>query len=122
MNTIALHLYKAQDGLDAYAITRGGPNSSGLPGSWLAQKGFGSDFEKVWSVELQSHGQPPADRIDWDAVLERAIEACHMSDPVVSEYEWPTRTQSDKKAHTVTHSSGSDKTTHSDLAGVVLNR
>jgi hypothetical protein len=89
MKTVTLHLYKAQDGLDAYAISRPGSDRT-VHGAWLAQKGFGSDFEKVWTVELQSKEEPQPGRVDWENVLERAIEACHLSDPVIADYEWPS--------------------------------
>lgn len=85
---MTLHLYKAQDGLDAYAIANGTSRECAKPSTWLAQKGFGSDFEKVWSLELQSASEPSG-AINWESVLDRAIEAYHLSDPVISQFEWP---------------------------------
>ena len=78
-------LHQAADAEDSFAIA--------LPrdtrGSWRAQKGFGSDFKKVWTIDLQSAETPPIQAIDWDQVLMRAIEAYTMNDPIITNFTWP---------------------------------
>ena len=88
METRTIHLYQAADAEDSFALAVEGDN----PGSWRAARGFGQRFEKVWSVELQSKESPNISDIlftDWDAVLERAIEAYDLNDPVIVDFDWP---------------------------------
>jgi hypothetical protein len=87
MGSKTVHLFKATDAEDAYAIRLAHDD----PGKWRAERGFGQNFEEVWSVELQSRKQAPESRVDWDAVLERVIEACTLSDPVITNFQWPVR-------------------------------
>lgn len=79
-------LHQAADAEDSYAIS--------LPGdaraSWRAQKGFGQDFRKVWTIEFQSAHAPSIQATDWDQVLLRAIEAYTMNDPILTNYSWPS--------------------------------
>ena len=56
---------------------------------WLARSGFGSQLEPVWSLELESAAPPGLETVDWDVVLERAIEAYRLSDPIVTNFDWP---------------------------------
>lgn len=78
-------LHQAADAEDSYAIALPGDNRGG----WRAQKGFGSDFRKVWTIEFQSAQPPSIQAIDWDQVLLRAIEAYAMNDPIITNFTWP---------------------------------
>ena len=80
-------MYEATDAEDAHAVCVEGDPSD----TWRVRKGFGQKFKKVWSVELQSKTAPAAMEVDWDAVLERAIEAYDLSDPVLTNFEWPRK-------------------------------
>ena len=80
-------LFKARDATDSFALACAGDPQ----GSWRAQSGFGSDFAREWTVELQSREAPAAGGVDWNAVLARVVEAAEMSDPVIADYAWPTR-------------------------------
>jgi len=83
MITTHLQLYKARDAEEAYAIRlRNGD-------AWLARTGFGSQFDPVWSLELQTPTAADQNWTDWESVLERAIEAYRLSDPVITNFEWP---------------------------------
>lgn len=79
-------LYQAADADDSYAIS--------LPGDarakWRAEKGFGQKFKQVWTIEFQTAEPPSLNAIDWDQVLNRAIEAYTMNDPIITNYTWPT--------------------------------
>lgn len=86
MELSAVHLFKARDAEDSYAICLDGDTS----GVWRAERGYGSDYEKIWTVELQSEHRPDLEQIDWDAVLERAVEANDLSDAVITNFEWPS--------------------------------
>lgn len=88
MESINLHLLKARDATDAYALAAEG-DAEGSP--WKAERGYGSAFDQVWSVELQSRALPDLRQVDWDAVLDRVIEAHDLNDPVITEFEWPLR-------------------------------
>jgi hypothetical protein len=90
MEATIVHLHKATDAEDAYALCVAGDKRE----SWRAERGFGQNFEKVWSVELQSDRRPNQLEVDWDAVLDRAIEAFNLSDPVIANFQWPTQQQS----------------------------
>jgi hypothetical protein len=87
MNSLTVELFKARDAEDSFALLRAGDPK----GSWRAVTGFGSDFGREWSVELQSHDLPEQNEVDWNSVLERVIEAAEMSDPVITEYQWPRK-------------------------------
>ena len=78
-------LHQAADAEDSYAIALPGA----ARGSWRAQKGFGSDFKKVWTIDFQSAQPPSIQAIDWDQVLLRAIEAYTMNDPIITNFTWP---------------------------------
>ena len=82
-----MDLYQAKDAEDSYAITIGQKG----PPSWRAERGLGNQFEKAWTVELQSDHLPDLDKVDWEAVLERVIEAYDLNDPVVTDFQWPLR-------------------------------
>jgi hypothetical protein len=84
MEKVALHLFKARDAEEAYAIRT--PNDE----RWLARSGFGSQFEPVWALELESEESADQRAVDWEQVLERAIEAYRLSDPVLTNFEWPS--------------------------------
>jgi hypothetical protein len=88
MESINIHLLKARDAADSYALAAEG-DAPGPP--WKAERGYGSGFDKVWSVELQSSALPDLRQVDWEAVLERAIEAHDLNDPVITDFEWPLR-------------------------------
>ena len=60
----------------------------------LASIGFGSDFEPVWTVEIQGTEEVNDREVEWDSVLDRVIEAYRLSDPVITNLEWPHRTAS----------------------------
>lgn len=83
MQTLNLQLFKALDAEEAYAIRL--PHEE----KWLAQSGFGSQLEFAWNLEIQSEGACDRKRVDWEAVLERAIEAYRLSDPVLTNFRWP---------------------------------
>ena len=78
-------LYEAADAEDSFAIALLGDTR----GSWRAQKGFGSNFKKVWTIEFQSAKPPSIQAIDWDQVLLRSIEAYTMNDPIITNFAWP---------------------------------
>ena len=83
MEKVNLQLFKARDAEEAYAIRF--PQEE----RWLARSGFGSQLEHAWNLEIQS--EAPLDRytVDWEAVLDRAVEAYRLSDPVVTNFDWP---------------------------------
>jgi hypothetical protein len=85
MNSLSLKLFEARDAVDSYALAIPGD----LAGNWRARSGFGGDFRNVWAVDLQSSRPPNLPSVDWNAVLERAVEAYQLSDPVIANYEWP---------------------------------
>ena len=85
MESTYVHLFKASDGEDSYAIRLDGQ----VGATWRAQRVFGSTFQKVWSVELQGGHLPEPLEVDWDAVLERVIEAYDLNDPVITGFQWP---------------------------------
>jgi hypothetical protein len=87
MDSKSIHLHKAKDAEDSWAINLVGDHS----GVWRAQKGFGQNFEKVWSLELQSPQAPDLAQTDWDVLLDRAIEAYDMNDPIIAKFQWPIR-------------------------------
>jgi hypothetical protein len=87
MESVTVHLHKATNGEDAYALAVEGDERS----SWRAERGYGSAFQKAWSVELQSSTRPELARVDWDAVLDRVIEAHDLNDPVIAGFQWPLR-------------------------------
>jgi hypothetical protein len=58
---------------------------------WRAERGYGSAFEKAWTVEVQSESRPEFNQVDWDAVLDRMIEAFDLNDPVIAGFDWPRR-------------------------------
>ena len=79
-------LHQAADAEDSYAISLPGDSRQ----SWRAQKGFGQDFKKVWTIEFQSGAASSIQATDWDQVLVRAIEAYTMNDPIITNYTWPS--------------------------------
>jgi hypothetical protein len=87
MESINVHLHKASDAEDGYALCVEGDG----PGSWRAERGYGATFQKVWSVEVQSAERPDLNQVDWDSVLERLIEAYDLNDPVITRFTWPLR-------------------------------
>jgi hypothetical protein len=85
MESIEVHLHRALDAEDCFALAVEGDSS----GTWRAVRGFGQNFQKVWSVEVQSAAAPDFLHTDWDAVLERVIAAWDLNDPVITEFQWP---------------------------------
>lgn len=85
MYSTLIHLHEG-DG-DSWAINLVGD----IAEMHRAEKGMGNRFRKVWSLELQSEEAPDMSRIDWDAVLERAVYAYDMNDPVISKFKWPLK-------------------------------
>ena len=83
MEKVALQLFKARDAEEAYAIRF--PKAE----RWLARSGFGSQLESVWSLEVQSEEVIDPKSVDWDQMLQRAIEAYRLSDPVLTNFDWP---------------------------------
>ena len=83
MEKVTLQLFKARDAERSYAVRY--PHAE----RWLARSGFGSKLESVWDLEIQSEVPLDRDGVDWEAVLDRAIEAYRLSDPVVTNFEWP---------------------------------
>ena len=79
-------LHQAADADDSFAISLPGDQ----PRRWRAQKGFGSDFKNVWTVEFQSSQPPSIQATDWDEVLLRTIEAYTMNDPIITNFTWPS--------------------------------
>ena len=86
MESVNVHLHEAKDAEDSYALS-----VNGEAGRWRAERGYGSAFDEVWTVELQSDDRPELQDIDWDAVLERVIEAYDLNDPVITDFAWPLR-------------------------------
>jgi hypothetical protein len=87
MESINIQLHKANDAEDGYALR----TDQDAEERWRAKRGYGSEFQIVWSVELQSQELPNLDQVDWDAVLERTIEAHDLNDPVITDFQWPLR-------------------------------
>ena len=85
MDTTIVHLHRALDAEDCFALGVEGEAS----GTWRAVRGFGQTFQKIWTVELQSDSAPDPLHTDWDAVLERVIEAYDLNDPVITDFHWP---------------------------------
>jgi hypothetical protein len=83
-----VHLYEAKDSEGAYAVSL----ADDLPGRWRFVKGLGQEFQKVWSVELDGEPMPDPLQVDWEPVLDRALEAYQLSDPVIYNYQWPVTT------------------------------
>lgn len=83
MSKLLVDLYKAGD--DTYAIRLADNRTTG----WLAEKGFGGDFTKVWTVEFTGPEMANGDSNAWDALLERAVEAYNLSDPIVTNVSLP---------------------------------
>ena len=83
MEKITLQLFKARDAEESYAIRF--PKED----RWLARFGFGSQFEPAWNLELQCAKPLERYSVDWEVVLDRAIEAYRLSDPVITNFEWP---------------------------------
>ena len=83
MEKVALQLFKARDAEEAYAIRF--PREE----RWLARSGFGSQLEPVWALEIQSEEAIDLKSVNWDQMLERAIEAYRLSDPVLTSFDWP---------------------------------
>lgn len=79
-------LHQAADAEDSYAISLPGDPK----GNWRAQKGFGANFKKVWTIDFQSATPPSIQAIDWDQVLLRSIEGFTMNDPIITNFEWPS--------------------------------
>ena len=80
MNSLSIDLFQARDAEDSHAVAL----SDDAEGELRKQSGFGAEFEKVWTVEFQTPDAVDGASIDWDLVLERAIEAYQMSDPVIT--------------------------------------
>ena len=86
MEVATIELYQALDAADSYAIKLREDASNG----WRSQRGFGASYQKAWSVEIQSERNPADFRlVDWDAVLDRIIEAQSLSDPLLTNFQWP---------------------------------
>ena len=83
--TKTIHLFQAQDAQEGYAIRL----AEDPPEGWRWRRGYGSEFTPVWTVELESEAAPSADQVDWEAVLDRALEAYQLSDPIIYNYRWP---------------------------------
>ena len=84
MEKVALQLFKACDADEAFGLRF--PRDD----KWLARTGFGSAFDPVWTLEIQSAQPVDRSRVDWENVLERAIEAYRLSDPVITNFKWPS--------------------------------
>ena len=87
MEAVTVYLRKASNAEDGYALFLD-KEGSAPP---RAERGLGSSFEQAWAVELQSHEKPDLHSVDWDAVLDRVIEAYDLNDPVITDFEWPLR-------------------------------
>lgn len=85
MHSTVVHLHEG-DG-ESWAINLAGD----IAENHRAEKGFGTNYRKVWSLEIQSVEAPDYALVDWDAILERAIYAYDMNDPLISEFEWPMK-------------------------------
>jgi hypothetical protein len=82
MEVMTLHLFKADDAEDSFAIKVAGDSS------YRGRRGFGQQFKNVWSLEIQSEQKPDLVFVDWDKMLDRAVEAYEMSDPVLTNFDW----------------------------------
>ena len=87
MESISVHLHKSRDAEDSYALSLEGDP----PGVWRFERGYGGQFQKIWTVELQSRRVPELRDVEWETVLERVIDAYDLNDPVVTDFEWPLR-------------------------------
>jgi hypothetical protein len=85
MESNTVLLYQANDAEESFAIRL----ENDPPESWRFQKGFGKHFQQVWSVELQGDLRPNFSLVDWEAVLDRILEAYHLSDPLLTNFTWP---------------------------------
>lgn len=85
MESCNVLLYQATDAEDSFALRL----STDPSRHWRAQHGFGKEYEQIWDVEFQSKSLPPFHLIQWDSVLQRAIEAYNLSDPVITNFAWP---------------------------------
>ena len=85
MEACKVLLSQAQDAEGSYALRL----ESDPPECWRAQSGFGKQFDPAWALELQSDSLPEIRLIDWELVLVRAVEAYHLSDPVITNFHWP---------------------------------
>jgi hypothetical protein len=82
MFVLHIDLFQAADAEESYAIRfQKDPVIR-------AQRGLGGDLKKVWSVDFESEDAPDLERIDWDELLDRTVEAWTLSDPVVSGVNW----------------------------------
>jgi hypothetical protein len=82
MKTLSVEVFKARDSDESYAIRAKGDEH------WRAVTGYGSNFEKIWTVDFE--GPVPSDlsSIHWEAILDRAVEAYRLSDPLVTTVDW----------------------------------
>ena len=78
-----VQLYKARDADDGYGIRLQAEQP------WLSRSGFGSHFEPVWTVEVESELPPHRETVNWEAVLDRVVEAYRLSDPILTGFQWP---------------------------------
>lgn len=85
MESCTIHLYQATDAEGSFALRL----PSDPPDRWRAQTGFGRTFQKIWSIDFQSASTPDQRLINWETVLERAVEAFNLSDPVITNFDWP---------------------------------
>ena len=85
MRKVNLQLHKARDAEESYALKFPAEEK------WLARSGFGSELDSVWSLEVQTEDDFARDKVNWEAVLDRAIEAYRLSDPVVTNFQCPTQ-------------------------------
>jgi hypothetical protein len=85
MESNNVDLFKASNTENSFAIRLEGDQFQ----AWRAERGLGQDYQKVWSVEIQSKEALDKRSIDWEAVLDRIIEAYTLSDPVISSFKWP---------------------------------
>ncbi|HTG43655.1 MAG TPA: hypothetical protein VK633_03900 [Verrucomicrobiae bacterium] len=86
MQKVSVELFSARDAESSFAIRLAGDKESA---GWKFRKGFGSEFEKVWAVEFHTMDSPDLAAADWEAVLNRTVEAFQMSDPVIENFHWP---------------------------------
>ncbi|MFO1501949.1 MAG: hypothetical protein U1G07_26835 [Verrucomicrobiota bacterium] len=87
MESIKVHLHQAIDAEDSFALSLGDDH----PPPWWAERGFGRNFQMIWSVELESDSRPDVQQVDWDLVLQRVVEAYDLNDPVITDFVWPLR-------------------------------
>ena len=79
--------FKAQDAEDSFALLL----NADTPPHWRIERAFGQNFQKVWTLEIQSNEPPDISKVNWDMLLTRVLEAYDFSDPLITDFNWNTQ-------------------------------